>query len=258
MHRFWNFDDSGGERTLYLEGAISDETWWGDEITPQMFKDDLYSGTGDVTVSINSPGGDVFAAAAIYTMLREYPGKITVKISALAASAASVVAMAGDTVLMSPVAMMMIHNPSTIAIGDSEEMLRAKNMLDEVKESIIMMSYILSLKIALMKKPGGAMTRHLPHSTKNSSGDTMRLKHDWMILLPKLPHARLSVSRLWAFLKNLKCRVISCSGLMKPCGVVQRSESLFTGRAISLLNSKMDGKSESVFWANKTRKGRSR
>jgi len=140
MHRFWNFDDSGGERTLYLEGAISDETWWGDEITPQMFKDDLYSGTGDVTVNINSPGGDVFAAAAIYTMLREYSashGKITVKVSALAASAASVVAMAGDTVLMSPVAMMMIHNPSTIAIGDSEEMIRAKNMLDDVKESII-------------------------------------------------------------------------------------------------------------------------
>ncbi len=137
MHRFWNFDDSGGERVLYLEGAISDETWWGDEITPQMFKEDLYSGTGDVTVSINSPGGDVFAAAAIYTMLKEYPGKITVKISAIAASAASVVAMAGDTVLMSPVSMMMIHNPSTIAIGDSEEMLRAKNMLDEVKESII-------------------------------------------------------------------------------------------------------------------------
>lgn len=137
MHKFWNFDDTGGERTLYLEGAISDETWWGDEVTPQIFKQDLYAGTGDVTVSINSPGGDVFAAAAIYTMLKEYPGKITVKISALAASAASVVAMAGDTILMSPVSMMMIHNPSTVAIGDSDEMLRAKNMLDEVKESII-------------------------------------------------------------------------------------------------------------------------
>jgi len=137
MHKFWNFDYSGEERILYLEGAISDETWWGDEVTPQIFKQDLYAGTGDVTVSINSPGGDVFAAAAIYAMLKAYPGKITVKISALAASAASVVAMAGDTILMSPVAMMMIHNPSTIAIGDSDEMLKAKNMLDEVKQSII-------------------------------------------------------------------------------------------------------------------------
>lgn len=137
MYKFWNFDDTGSERTLYLEGAVSDETWWGDEVTPQIFKQDLYAGTGDVTVFINSPGGDVFAAAAIYTMLKEYPGKITVKISALAASAASVIAMSGDTVLMSPVAMMMIHNPSTIAIGDSEEMMKAKNMLDEVKESII-------------------------------------------------------------------------------------------------------------------------
>jgi len=138
MRRFWNWtQNDGAERTLYLEGAISDETWWGDEVTPKMFKEDLCSGSGDVTVWLNSPGGDCFASAAIYTMLKEYPGKITVKISALAASAASVVAMAGDLVLMSPAAMMMMHNPATIAIGDSAEMLRAKKMLDEIKESII-------------------------------------------------------------------------------------------------------------------------
>jgi len=136
--RFWNWiQNDSKERVLYLEGAISDETWWGDEVTPKMFRDELYAGTGDATVWLNSPGGDCFAAASIYTMLKEYPGKITVKISALAASAASVVAMAGDQVLMSPAAMMMIHNPFTIAIGDSEEMLRAKAMLDEVKESIV-------------------------------------------------------------------------------------------------------------------------
>jgi len=136
--KFWNWaENDGGERTLRLEGAISEETWWGDEITPAAFKAELYSGKGAVTVWINSPGGDVFAAAQIYNMLKEYPGKVTVKIDSLAASAASVVAMAGDEVLMSPVSYMVIHNPATVAIGDSEEMLRAKAMLDEIKEGII-------------------------------------------------------------------------------------------------------------------------
>jgi ATP-dependent Clp protease protease subunit len=139
MKKFWNWvrDETTEERTLYLNGVISDETWWGDEITPKMFKDDLLAGAGNVTVWINSPGGDVFAAAQIYNMLMDYTGKITVKIDGLAASAASVIAMAGGDVYMSPVSMLMIHNPSTVAIGDSEEMLRAKALLDEVKESII-------------------------------------------------------------------------------------------------------------------------
>ena len=139
MRKFWNWvrDEATEERTLYLNGEISDETWWGDEVTPKLFKDELMAGSGNVTVWINSPGGDVFAAAQIYNMLMEYTGKVTVKIDGLAASAASVIAMAGGDVYMSPVSMLMIHNPSTIAIGDSEEMLRAKALLDEVKESII-------------------------------------------------------------------------------------------------------------------------
>lgn len=138
MKKFWNWvRDSDEGRTLYLNGVISEETWWGDEVTPKMFKDELLAGTGDITVWINSPGGDVFAAAQIYNMLMDYTGKVTVKIDGLAASAASVIAMAGGDVYMSPVSMIMIHNPSTIAIGDSEEMLRAKALLDEVKGSII-------------------------------------------------------------------------------------------------------------------------
>ena len=137
MKKFWNFLDNEGERTLRLDGAIAEETWWGDEVTPAAFREELQTGSGDITVWINSPGGDVFAAAQIYTMLKEYSGKVTVKIDGLAASAASVVAMAGAEVMMSPVSYMVIHNPSTIAIGDSEEMLRAKEMLDEVKEGII-------------------------------------------------------------------------------------------------------------------------
>jgi len=138
MSRFWNWVKNADKtRTLYLDGAISESTWWGDEITPENFRRELYSGDGDVIVWINSSGGDVFAAAAIYTMLKEYPGTVTVKIDAMAASAASVVAMAGDRVLISPVGHILIHNPSTIAIGDSEEMMKAKRLLDSVKDSII-------------------------------------------------------------------------------------------------------------------------
>jgi len=137
MRKFWNFSQDGSTRRLRLEGEISQETWLGDEVTPAAFRAELFAETGDLVVAVNSPGGDVFAAAQIYDMLMEYPGKVTVYIDGLAASAASVVAMAGEEVVISPVSCIMIHNPSTLAIGDGEEMLRAKAMLDEVKESIV-------------------------------------------------------------------------------------------------------------------------
>ena len=124
-------------RVLRLEGTIAEESWFDDDVTPALFKDELFSSTGPVTVWINSPGGDCVAAAQIYNMLMDYPGDVTVKVDGIAASAASVIAMAGTRVLMSPVSTMMIHNPLTVAMGDSEEMRRAIQMLDEVKESII-------------------------------------------------------------------------------------------------------------------------
>ena len=120
-----------------MNGVIAAESWWGDEVTPALFKSELQSAVGDITVWINSSGGDVFAAAQIYNMLREYKNKVTVKIDGVAASSASVIAMSGDEILMSPVSYMIIHNPATIAIGDSAEMLRAKSTLDEIKEGIV-------------------------------------------------------------------------------------------------------------------------
>lgn len=125
------------ERTLFLNGTIAEESWFDDDVTPQLFKDELNSGSGDITVWINSPGGDCVAAAQIYNMLMDYKGNVTVKIDGIAASAASVIAMAGTKIIMSPVSMMMIHNPMTIAFGDSANMQKAIAMLDEVKESII-------------------------------------------------------------------------------------------------------------------------
>ena len=106
-------------------------------MTPQLFKDELMSGSGNITVWINSPGGDCVAAAQIYNMLMDYPHDVTVKIDGIAASAASVIAMAGTKVLMSPVSTMMIHNPATIAWGDAGDMEKAIAMLETVKDSII-------------------------------------------------------------------------------------------------------------------------
>lgn len=125
------------ERTLFLNGTIAEESWFDDDVTPQLFRDELNAGNGDITVWINSPGGDCVAAAQIYNMLMNYKGNVTIKIDGIAASAASVIAMAGTKVIMSPVSMMMIHNPATAAFGDSADMQKAIAMLDEVKESII-------------------------------------------------------------------------------------------------------------------------
>lgn len=142
MAKFWNWvkNEETGERTLRLDGVICDDdfmAWWLDGTSAKAFRAELNSGDGDITVWIHSEGGDCFAAAAMYNALKEYRGKVTVKIDGLAASAASVVAMAGDVVEISPVGIMMIHNPWTGAVGDSAEMKTVAQMLDDVKETII-------------------------------------------------------------------------------------------------------------------------
>ena len=148
MDKFWKWSnrvlkndasDSGEieERVLYIYGTIAEDSWFEDDVTPKLFRDELNAESGDITVWINSPGGDCIAAAQIYNMLMEYKGNVTVKIDGIAASAASVIAMAGTKVCVSPVSMMMIHNPMTIAYGDSSEMKKAISMLNEVKESIM-------------------------------------------------------------------------------------------------------------------------
>ena len=138
-NKFWNWvrNEDTGETELVFNGAISEDTWLGDEITPAMFRNELSKINGNLTVWLNSPGGDVFAASQIYTMLRNHKGKVTVKINALAASAASVVAMAGDETLIAPTAMLMIHDPACFASGNKADMEKAIELLEEVKESII-------------------------------------------------------------------------------------------------------------------------
>ena len=112
--------DERSVRTLYLEGYIAEDSWFDDDITPKQFKSDLYGNglSDDIIVKIHSPGGDCFAAAQIYNMLKEYPGKVSVHVDGLAASAASVIAMAGDEVCVSPLSVIMIHNPAMLVAGE--------------------------------------------------------------------------------------------------------------------------------------------
>ncbi len=142
--KFWKWttsDEQNGrspnERVLEINGTIAEESWFDDDLTPEMFRKELFSGDGDVVIWINSPGGDCVAASRIYAMLMDYKGNITVKVDGVAASAASVIAMAGTRVLMAPTALLMIHNPATGAYGDRADMVKVIEMLDEFKESII-------------------------------------------------------------------------------------------------------------------------
>ena len=135
--KFWNWIKNEGERELRIEGTIAEESWFDNEIDPKLFRSELNSGEGNITVWINSYGGDVFAASQIYTMLMEYKGEVTVKIDGIAASAASVIAMAGGSVELAPTSVIMIHDPMTFAVGNTDEMRAAIRMLDEIKESII-------------------------------------------------------------------------------------------------------------------------
>ena len=145
MSKFWKFMNktivnADGESkqvgVLRIDGPIDTELWWGDEITPDSFRAELEAHPGDIEVYINSPGGNVIAASQIYTMLVEHKGNVTVKIEGLAASAASIIAMAGTTVLMAPVAYMMIHGASTITWGNKDDLRHEADVLDEIDKGI--------------------------------------------------------------------------------------------------------------------------
>lgn len=138
--RFWKVqgkDQKTGEVTIY--GVIDSEQWWGDETTPKVFKEEL-DGLGEIdtlNVYINSPGGDVFAGQAIYSILKRHPAKKLVYVDGVAASIASVVAMAGDVIRMPRNSMMMIHNPSSMVWGQAEDMRKMADALDKIRESMI-------------------------------------------------------------------------------------------------------------------------
>ena len=136
--KFWKWSNSvsSNNQELILDGPIASDTWWGDEVTPDIFRDELKQHAGDLTVVINSPGGDVFAGLAIYNALVNHNGNVTVRVDGLAASIASVIAMAGDKIIMSPGSMIMIHRPSVYAAGTVDDMEKAKDVLLKIEEGI--------------------------------------------------------------------------------------------------------------------------
>lgn len=140
--KFWEFKAAAGKEKageLLLYGYISNTSWFGDEVTPKQFAADLkaLSDIDTLTVYINSPGGDVFAAQAIYSMLARHKATIAVYVDGLAASGASLVAMAGDTVIMPKNAIMMVHNPSASAWGYAEDLRKMADELDIIREAMI-------------------------------------------------------------------------------------------------------------------------
>ena len=140
--KFWQVkNEVNGNSEILLYGPIAGESsWWGDEVTPRSFAEDLENlGGKDVTVRINSGGGDVFAAHAIHNQLVAYKGRVTVVIDGLAASAATIIAVAGDRIIMPANALFMIHNPA-IGLSDyygAEELLKAAEALNTIKGSIV-------------------------------------------------------------------------------------------------------------------------
>lgn len=145
IHRFWNFvaNQEGNTAELLLYGEISEYSWYGDEITPAEFNNDLKNlGTIDeITVRINSGGGDVFAAVAIYTRLKEHKAKITVKIDGWCASAATIIAMAGgkEHIEISVAGVFMIHDPLAGLLGyyNTTELANVVKELETIKQSIV-------------------------------------------------------------------------------------------------------------------------
>jgi ATP-dependent Clp protease protease subunit len=141
--RFWTFRDQAqsesGEVELELFGPISEYSWWGDEITPALFKSDLQEkGAGKpVTLLVNSPGGEVIAASVIRSILQEYPGKVTADIVGLAASAATVLVTGADHIRMRESALFMIHDPSGLAWGTIDEIKAFLEVLKTVKDGIV-------------------------------------------------------------------------------------------------------------------------
>ena len=137
MSKFWKWTKAESGSELILEGVIASESWFEDEVSPKMFREELSQRPGALTVRINSPGGDVFAGVSMYNMLNEHEGTVTVKVDGMAASIASLIAMAGDKIIMLPGSMMMVHQPWTVAVGNADELQQVADMLEKTCESMV-------------------------------------------------------------------------------------------------------------------------
>lgn len=124
---------------IHIDGEIVSEKLWDSDVSATDFRDSLkeLGPVKTINMSINSPGGSVFDGIAIYNMLKKNPATVNVTVEGLAASIASVIAMAGDTLTMDTGSMLMIHNPFTMAVGNASELREMADTLDQIRESSV-------------------------------------------------------------------------------------------------------------------------
>lgn len=138
----WKFRASGrGKLTIEIFDQIGEDPWTGEGTSVSSFREELDSAGPDITdikLLINSGGGEVFTGLAIYDLLLAHPARITAKVIGLAASISSVIPMAASRITMARTALWMIHNPATLAVGDSEELRKTANVLDRVRDSMVL------------------------------------------------------------------------------------------------------------------------
>jgi ATP-dependent protease ClpP protease subunit len=130
--------NNSAELTIYAP-IEDEESWWYDSVTPKgvMRAVANLGNVSEIVVRINSNGGSAFAGMAIYQYLKDHAAKITVKVDGLAASAASIIAMAGDKIIMGTGAMLMIHNPWTVTMGEASELRKTADTLDKISQSLV-------------------------------------------------------------------------------------------------------------------------
>lgn len=134
----WTKDEVTSENSeLIIEGEISSTTWFGDEATPAQLREELQGHNGDLTVHINSPGGDVWAGTAMFNALKKHNGSVTIVVDSLAASIASIIAMAGDKIIMAEGSMLYVHKPWTMVVGNSDEMIEAAKLLEKLGDNLV-------------------------------------------------------------------------------------------------------------------------
>lgn len=130
-------DEETNTSNITIYGVIGD-SWFGDSFSASDIDSALNeAGNNNVIINLNSPGGDAFDGIAIYNRLKRHKGKVTVHVDGWACSAASIIAMAGDEVIMETGSMMMIHEASTIAWGTKQDMRKEADVLEQLEQGIV-------------------------------------------------------------------------------------------------------------------------
>lgn len=233
---FWKFRNEAESDTaeLMLYGEISDTSWYGDEVTPKQFHEDLISCNGkDLAVHINSPGGDVFAAQAIYNQLKAYTGKVTMHIDGMCASAATIIACAGDNVVMPSNTIYMIHNPKSAMLGyfDAPQLDKISASLGAVKQTIV--------NVYMARVQGALSETQIRHKMDSEAWMTAEQAKDYGFV-DEIVDA-ISIENRWEgdvlIVNSVSCRLdrfknVSDLRAIMPAATQKRSDSFMTDNEI--------------------------